>query len=80
MTDGGVLLEAGRVRIVRNHVRTQPNPVGEFGNVSHAYDPAAPGGTTTLEISPTADEVSSWVSLNGTTFSLPVAPARGGPG
>ena len=59
----------GKVRIIRNHEQTQPNPVGAFGDLSHAYDPAAPGGTTTLEISPTADAVSSWVSLNGTTFN-----------
>jgi secreted PhoX family phosphatase len=59
----------GKVRLVRNHEQTQPNPVGAFGDVSVAYDPAAPGGTTTLEISPTADQVSSWVSLNGTTFN-----------
>lgn len=59
----------GKVRLVRNHEQTQPNPVGAFGDVSSAYDPAAPGGTTTLEISPTADEVRSWVSLNGTTFN-----------
>lgn len=59
----------GRVRLIRNHEQTQPNPVGAFGDTSTSYDPAAPGGTTTLEISPTADEVKSWVSLNGTTFN-----------
>ena len=41
----------GKVRIVRNHEQTQPNPVGVFGDVSHAYDPAAPGGTTTGDLS-----------------------------
>ena len=59
----------GNVRLVRNHEQTQPVPVGAFGDTSAAYDPAAPGGTTTLEISPRADEVKSWVSLNGTTFN-----------
>ena len=59
----------GKVRIVRNHEQTQPNPVGAFGDSSKAYDSAAPGGTTTLEISPTAERVRSWVSLNGTTFN-----------
>jgi uncharacterized protein len=59
----------GKVRLIRNHEQTQPVPVGAFGNVSRAYDPAAPGGTTTLEISPKADQVRSWVSLNGTTFN-----------
>lgn len=61
--------KGGKLRLVRNHEQTQPVPVGAFGDVSKAYDPAAPGGTTTLEISPTADEVSDWVSLNGTTFN-----------
>jgi len=59
----------GRIRLVRNHEQTQPAPVGAFGDVSSAYDAQAPGGTTTLEISPRADEVKSWVSLNGTTFN-----------
>jgi hypothetical protein len=59
----------GKIRLIRNHEQTQPNPVGAFGDIADAYDPAAPGGTTTLEISPTADEVKSWVSLNGTTFN-----------
>jgi secreted PhoX family phosphatase len=59
----------GKVRLIRNHEQTQPNPVGAFGDTATAYDPAAPGGTTTLEISPRGDEVSSWVSLNGTTFN-----------
>ncbi|CAN5355910.1 MAG: alkaline phosphatase PhoX [Acidimicrobiia bacterium] len=59
----------GKVRLIRNHEQTQPVPVGAFGDVSKAYDPAAPGGTTTLEITPQADEVKSWVSLNGTTFN-----------
>ena len=58
-----------KVRLVRNHEQTQPVPVGAFGDVSKAYDTRAPGGTTTLEISPQADEVESWVSLNGTTFN-----------
>ena len=58
-----------KVRLVRNHEQTQPNPVGAFGDTSEAYDTRAPGGTTTLEISPRAEEVESWVSLNGTTFN-----------
>jgi secreted PhoX family phosphatase len=59
----------GKIRLIRNHEQTQPNPVGAFGDSTNSYDPAAPGGTTTLEVSPTADEVRSWVSLNGTTFN-----------
>lgn len=59
----------GKVRLVRNHEQTQPNPVGAFGDTSKAYDTRAPGGTTTLEITPRGEEVESWVSLNGTTFN-----------
>ena len=44
-------------------------PVGAFGPASEAYDARAPGGTTTLEITPKGQEVKSWVSLNGTTFN-----------
>ena len=61
----------GKVRLVRNHEQTAPTTPGHgaFGDVSKAYDAQGPGGTTTLEISPHADEVSSWVSLNGTVFN-----------
>jgi secreted PhoX family phosphatase len=59
----------GKIRLIRNHEQTQPVPVGAFGDTTNAYDSQAPGGTTTLEISPQADEVKSWVSLNGTTFN-----------
>ena len=61
--------KGGKVRLIRNHEQTQPVPVGAFGDLTKAYDSRAPGGTTTLEISPQADEVKSWVSLNGTTFN-----------
>ena len=59
----------GRVRLIRNHEQTQPTVVGAVGSASTAYDPTAPGATTTLEITPQADQVESWVSLNGTTFN-----------
>lgn len=59
----------GKVRLIRNHEQTQPVPVGAFGPASEAYDARAPGGTTTLEITPKGQEVKSWVSLNGTTFN-----------
>jgi len=59
----------GKIRLVRNHEQTQPAPVGAFGDASMAYDSRAPGGTTTLEITPKAESVKSWVSLNGTTFN-----------
>lgn len=59
----------GKIRLIRNHEQTQPVPIGAFGDLTNVYDSQAPGGTTTLEISPQADEVKSWVSLNGTTFN-----------
>jgi secreted PhoX family phosphatase len=68
--DGMAAFQWGNnIRLVRNHEQTQPNPVGSFGDASKAYDDRAPGGTTTLEITPHAEEVESWVSLNGTTFN-----------
>jgi hypothetical protein len=59
----------GKVRLIRNHEAFQPGNVGAFGDLSEAYDPQGPGGTTTLEITPRAEEVRSWVSLNGTSFN-----------
>jgi secreted PhoX family phosphatase len=59
----------GRIRLIRNHEQTQPGVVGAFGDVDAAFDTQAPGGTTTLEITPRAEQVRSWVSLNGTTFN-----------
>ncbi len=59
----------GKIRLIRNHEAFQPFNVGAFGDVSQAYDGQGPGGTTTLEITPHADEVRSWVSLNGTSFN-----------
>ena len=57
----------GRYRLVRNHEVN--GPVGAFGNVSKAYDPAAGGGTTTLEVNRHATKVESWVSCNGTQMN-----------
>lgn len=68
--DGMAAFPWGRwIRLVRNHEQTQPGVVGAFGDTSKAYDATAPGGTTTLQVSPQADRVLSWVSLNGTTFN-----------
>jgi secreted PhoX family phosphatase len=62
----------GKIRLVRNHEQNQPvtppTPAA-FGDASKAYDTRAPGGTTTLEITPRAEQVKSWVSLKGTTFN-----------
>ncbi|HXF37219.1 MAG TPA: alkaline phosphatase PhoX [Actinomycetota bacterium] len=65
----------GRVRLIRNHEQFQPtSPPAAFGDASGAYDPRAPGGTTTLELTPRAEEVRSWVSLNGSTFNCAGGP------
>jgi secreted PhoX family phosphatase len=67
--DGMAAFNAGpsRYRLVRNHEIN--GPVGAFGNPSKAYDPAAGGGTTTLEVNRHATKVDSWVSCNGTQMN-----------
>jgi secreted PhoX family phosphatase len=57
----------GRIRLVRNHEIN--NPGAAFGDASKAYDPMARGGTSTLEISPHAERLRSWVSMNGTQMN-----------
>ncbi|MGH2787527.1 MAG: alkaline phosphatase PhoX [Actinomycetota bacterium] len=57
----------GRYRLVRNHEINGPGPA--FGNRQKAYDKMAQGGTMTLEVTPTADQVQSWVSCNGTQMN-----------
>ena len=67
--DGMAAFEAGpsRYRLVRNHEVN--GPVGAFGDRSKAYDTAAGGGTTTLEVNRHATKVDSWVSCNGTQMN-----------
>ena len=57
----------GRIRLVRNHEIN--NPGAAFGDAAKAYDPMARGGTSTLEITPHAERVRSWVSMNGTQMN-----------
>src|SRR5918999_1793446 len=57
----------GRIRLVRNHEINGPGPA--FGNRQKAYDKMAQGGTMTLDVTPTADQVQSWVSCNGTQMN-----------
>ena len=61
-----------RSRLVRNHEINGPGPA--FGNPRRAYDPMARGGTSTLEVSPHADQFTSWVSLNGTQMNCAGGP------
>lgn len=54
--------------LVRNHEVALP-PGGNataFGNPATAYDPKAPGGTTTVEVDGEGNVRSSYVSINGT--------------
>ena len=57
----------GRYRLVRNHEVNGPGAA--FGERKRAYDKMAQGGTMTLEVTPTADDVRSWVSCNGTQMN-----------
>jgi uncharacterized protein len=57
----------GRYRLVRNHEINGPGAA--FGERRKAYDKMAGGGTITLEVTPTADDVESWVSCNGTQMN-----------
>jgi secreted PhoX family phosphatase len=59
--------ENGRYRLVRNHEVNGPGPA--FGERKKAYDKMAQGGTMTLEVTPHAEEVRSWVSCNGTQMN-----------
>jgi uncharacterized protein len=57
----------GQYRLVRNHEINGPVPA--FGQRTKAYDKMAGGGTLTLQVTPTADDVESWVSCNGTQMN-----------
>ena len=58
---------AGTSFLVRNH--EVPGPVGACGNVADAYDPAAGGGTTTVEVDRHGKVIRSCFSLNGTLMN-----------
>jgi secreted PhoX family phosphatase len=62
----------GNVMLVRNHEVN--GPVGAFGDVSKAYDPATGGGTTTTEVTRFGEVVSARVSLNGTQMNCSGGP------
>ncbi|WP_416903264.1 alkaline phosphatase PhoX [Micromonospora echinospora] len=57
----------GTVRLVRNHEIGGPIPA--FGDPAEAYDPMAPGGTTTVEVTRFGEVRRSWTSLNGTMMN-----------
>ena len=57
----------GHYRLVRNHEVNGPG--APFGRRTKAYDKMAQGGTMTLEVTPHAEDVRSWVSCNGTQMN-----------
>jgi uncharacterized protein len=57
----------GNVVLVRNHEVN--GPVGAFGDVSKAYDRAAGGGTTTVEVTGHGEVIRAFTSLNGTQMN-----------
>ena len=58
--------DSGRIRLVRNHEVRGAGPA--FGPVAKAYNPSAPGGTTTLIFDPRhPGAVISFASLSGTS-------------
>ena len=60
-------VRGGRTLLVRNHEVN--GPVGAFGDPGTAYDPAAGGGTTTVEVDRFGNVASSAVSLNGSQMN-----------
>ncbi|HET6212058.1 MAG TPA: alkaline phosphatase PhoX [Micromonosporaceae bacterium] len=57
----------GNVVLVRNHEINGPGT--PFGDASKAYDSAARGGTTTIEVTPFGEVISAHTSLNGTQMN-----------
>lgn len=57
----------GNVTLIRNHEVNGPGTA--FGNTARAYDPAAQGGTTTIEVTPFGEVLRARTSLNGTQMN-----------
>lgn len=62
----------GTTLLVRNHEVN--GPVGAFGDGATAYDPAAGGGTTTVQVDRFGMVHDSFVSLNGTQMNCAGGP------
>jgi uncharacterized protein len=64
------------VTLVRNHEVN--GPVGAFGDPSKAYDPAAGGGTTTIQVTRHGEVIHAYTSLNGTQMNCSGGPTPWG--
>jgi len=62
----------GTVVLVRNHEINGPG--GAFGDRGAAYDPMAPGGTTTVQVTKFGEVLHSYTSLNGTQMNCSGGP------
>jgi secreted PhoX family phosphatase len=62
----------GSIVLVRNHEVNGPGTA--FGDPAKAYDPAARGGTTTIEVTRTGQVLSARTSLNGTQMNCSGGP------
>ena len=74
-------LPNGNVRLIRNHEdRTPAARARPIGDARHAYDPLAPGGTTSLEVRPDGERelVRDFVSLSGTIVNCAGGPTPWG--
>lgn len=57
----------GTITLIRNHEVNGPGTA--FGNPARAYDPAAQGGTTTVEVTRFGEVLRARTSLNGTQMN-----------
>jgi secreted PhoX family phosphatase len=74
-------LPNGNVRLIRNHEDATPAHLATpIGDPAKAYDPLAPGGTTSLEVRPDGDRelVRDFVSLSGTIWNCAGGPTPWG--